>query len=98
MPYIHSELRECVEDYELMPPEDGATLNYVVCRLVARFVEYHGLRYSVISQARDALNGANNEFERCVVGPYEQRKRRENGDVWGLLPALAMGDSVDTSC
>jgi len=93
-PYIHQEQRECYENYELQPPEDGAALNFIACRLMSRFIDYHGLRYTTIAQVRDAFNGALNEFERCVAGPYEQIKREQNGDVWGECVALLEGMMV----
>ena len=86
MPYSLKEQRALYEAYELMPPEDVGILTYVVSRLMTRYAEYHGLEYKTITEIRGALLGTYSEFERCVAGPYEQRKRIVNGDVWGTLP------------
>lgn len=82
MPYIHEHRRLTYDDYELMPPKTGADLNYVVSRIMARYVGFHGKSYAVLASVQAAISGALHEFERCVVDPYEESKRQENGDVW----------------
>jgi len=92
-PYILEEEREleCCESYELMPPETGAQLNYVLCRLITRFQEYHGLNYDTITEIRGAMYGAIEEYENVVAGPYEKIKRTINKpDIWGDLPEQLM--------
>ena len=68
-----------------MPPETGGDLNYVISRLITRYVEYHGLSYDVITEVRGATEGSFHEFQRCVADNYEESKRSKNGDVWGSL-------------
>mgnify|MGYP001572810872 CR=1 FL=1 len=86
MPYTEQQCRELYGGYEDLPtPADGADLNYVICRLLARFTQRHGLRYNVIAQARDAASGALHEYNRVVADPYEEGKRQLNGCVWGVL-------------
>lgn len=85
MPYVAPERRPQYDRYEQMPPENGGDLNYVICRLVARYTEYHGLKYDVIASVRDALGGALNEYNVRVADPYERKKESENGTVWGSL-------------
>lgn len=86
MPYTEQQRREIYAAYEDLPiPFDGADLNYLFCRLLARFTERHGLCYSVIAQARDASSGSLHEYNRIVADPYEEGKRKSNGCVWGVL-------------
>ena len=85
-PYTVDELRDECAAYELMPPDDVGSLTFIVARLMTRYCEYHGLNYDTITEIRGALLGTYSEFDRCVAGPYEQYKRRLNGDVWGSLP------------
>ena len=85
MPYILPVERTLLEIYELKPPETGGQLNYIISRLIARYTEYHKLRYDVITEVRGAVLGALHEYERLVADPYENSKREENGDVWGTL-------------
>lgn len=85
MPYIDPKWRKAYAKYELQPPDNGGELNYVISRLIARYTEYHGLSYNVITQVRGALLGSMHEFDRLVADPYEDKKRADNGDVWGSL-------------
>ena len=40
------------------------------------------LSYQILSDAVAAANDANTEFYRRVIFPYEDHKRRENGDIF----------------
>jgi len=47
-------------------------------------VEKGGQRvdYQTLSDCIAAANDANAEFYRCVMAPYEDHKKRENGDIF----------------
>ena len=84
MPYIHPVKRPLYDGYETqIVPEGGGDLNYVIARLLCRYTEFYGLSYGTIATVREAASGALDEYNRCVAHPYEQKKREENGDVWG---------------
>jgi hypothetical protein len=85
VPYIEPDLRKSLDCYELQPPNTGAELNYIVCRLLTRFTEFKGLRYATLAEATSAVQGALDEFKRVVVGPYEENKRQTSEHIWGLL-------------
>ena len=86
MPYISPTRRLRYDDYEnLQLPENGGDLSYVISRLIARYTEGHELRYDTIAEVRSALVGALGEYDRVVADPYEDRKRKDNGDIWGTL-------------
>ncbi len=86
MPYTEQERREVLAGYENLPvPLTGADLNFLFCRLLARFTIRHGLHYDVIAAARDASSGSLHEYNRVVADPYEEEKRQKNGCVWGPL-------------
>lgn len=64
------------------PPTTGGELNYAITRLL---IEYHygnGGRYAQINDVMGACAGAQAEFYRRVAAPYEDKKIRENGDVY----------------
>ena len=82
VPYIDQGRRPQYSIYDLQPPENGADLNYVLCRLLSRFTSYRGLSYRTIEEVTTAMTGALNEFNRLVAWPYEDKKRQMNGDVW----------------
>jgi hypothetical protein len=52
---------------------------------MAWYVSVHGDSYQNISDAKDALVNAADEFSRLRLAPYEDIKRKENGEL--TLPA-----------
>jgi hypothetical protein len=49
------------------------------------YVQRRGISYATLSEVRVALSDAGTEFYRRIVGPYEDRKAEENGDVYEPL-------------
>ncbi len=87
MPYI---LKENREKYNALLEEligilkkqpldqvDGE-INYIVTRILK---EVYPLRYFNLNRAVGVLESCKLEFYRRVVGPYEDTKIEENGDV-----------------
>lgn len=94
MPYIAPGLRKHLEPKPPWPIT-GGELNFVISRLVDRYVEVHGkLSYQVITDIRGALVGALSEFDRLVAHPYEDQKRYENGDVWDASTELLSASPI----
>jgi hypothetical protein len=78
MPYIAKEDRfKAVE--ELNNPGE---LNYAVTVLIQKYLGKHGLSYSTMNDIIGALEASKLEFNRRVVGPYEDKKIKKNGDVY----------------
>ena len=63
---------------------NGGDLQYILAVAVQRHLENTGLRYQYCQDIMGALTGAQAEFYRCVVGPYEDAKIEENGAVYDL--------------
>lgn len=61
--------------------------NYVISRLLEHFVwtDSAGVGYAAMSRWRAAVTDAAEEFYRRVMAPYEDRKAKENGDVYRRL-------------
>lgn len=57
-------------------------LNYALTEMVKSYLEQHGLSYQTINDILGALDGASKEFYRRVAAPYEDKKIKENGDVY----------------
>jgi hypothetical protein len=57
-------------------------LNYLVTRLVLKFLKSNDLNYERINQAVGALECAKQELYRRLAAPYENKKAKENGDVY----------------
>jgi len=85
MPYIPKEEREkidkYVEDLCLRLGDDPGERNYVITKIIHDFIGQTGLRYKHLNSAVGILECAKLEFIRTVVNPYEEHKRKENGNV-----------------
>lgn len=85
MPYIEPSRRKKMDneiEYLSTFTECGGDLNYIFARLVTLFVAERGKNYSTLSEAKAALTDCADEFYAVVMRPYEEAKRRTNGDVW----------------
>jgi len=84
MPYIKMEDRlrvdEGLQDGEFITT-NGGELNYVMSLVISEHLADNGLSYAVISDILGAIEGAKFEFLRRIVGPYEDQKIAENGDL-----------------
>lgn len=83
MPYIVNSRRlELVTDIvRTVVPLNKGELNYLISLLMHNYVKRAGLSYQNLSDAKGAAQDAAEEFSRTVMGPYEDRKRLENGSV-----------------
>tara|TARA_Y100000034_G_scaffold113340_1_gene148261 strand:+ start:3113 stop:3424 length:312 start_codon:yes stop_codon:yes gene_type:complete len=61
---------------------NGGDINFAFCTIIDAFIRQKGLRYQTISDIIGALEGAKAEFQRRIVGPYEDQKLAENGEVF----------------
>lgn len=86
MPYIQQGKRDQIMNLHIkiadMPAEDAGQLNYVLTLVVNSYLHKHGLKYQTINDIVGALEGAKAEFQRRIVGPYEDEKIKQNGDVY----------------
>jgi hypothetical protein len=83
MPYITQDVRIDMAE-KLCVPEMSTPgeLNYVLTTVVLDYLEAHELSYSTINDILGAMEGAKAEFYRRVAAPYEDRKIKQNGDVY----------------
>lgn len=80
MPYLDKGIRASLEDGRL--PDQAGELNFLITRLCDGFLMKTGLSYKNINQAIGALECAKLELYRRVAAPYEDKKSRENGEVY----------------
>lgn len=78
MPYI-SQYRRIEESF---PTSNAGELNYVLTKVLNKYLLENGLNYAHINDCLGALEGAKLEFYRRVAVPYEEKKLKENGDVY----------------
>lgn len=85
MPYIkQSERREIDEAVDLLPVGMSAgQLNYTLTRIAHRYWNFGGQNYQAFNDILGAMDGAKFELYRRRIGPYEDTKIAENGDVGG---------------
>lgn len=93
MPYLADEERKIELSKQLLTvdPVTKGELNYVLCEIVQDYLgsmDPKEVGYADISEAGDAMIDAYLEFVRCVLVPYEERRRQENGDVWWINEVL----------
>lgn len=58
-------------------------LNYRITEEIRAYLLEHGLCYKTINDIMGAMESAKLEFYRRVAVPYENKKIKENGDVYG---------------
>tara|TARA_R100000781_G_C3994701_1_gene98178 strand:+ start:289 stop:549 length:261 start_codon:yes stop_codon:yes gene_type:complete len=86
MPYIKPEHREEVEDALECTglnfvPKNAGQLNYVITVFIDNYIRAYGKNYDNLNAIIGALECCKQEYYRTIVGPYEDMKIDENGDV-----------------
>lgn len=96
MPYLREQqARDDMDAGNLRPPANGAELNYSICRLIDQFLIAKGRTYATLAEVDAALSLSQFEFRRRIVAPYENIKKRENGDVFDVLrPSDGMPECI----
>lgn len=91
MPYIKDKDRKVIGPPDLNGVAFSGELNYKITSLCHEFILTHGLNYSTLNKVIGVLECAKQELCRTVVGPYENKKRWENGSI-SELDALGLED------
>ena len=63
-------------------PEGAGPLCYALSKQIQDYRLRQGDSFATFVDILAALEAAKLEFHRCVMGPYEQKRRESNGDVW----------------
>lgn len=83
MPYIKQALRESVLNRTVDFAEaNPAEFNFTITTNLNRYIEAHGLSYDTINSLIGVLECAKLELYRRIAVPYEDKKIKENGDVY----------------
>ena len=87
MPYITKEQRPKIDELinplidhiKSLPIEDqDGSLNYLITKTIKGV---YPVKYFHVNRALGVLSAVTQEFYRRIVGPYEETKIKENGDV-----------------
>lgn len=81
MPYIDQEARVRLADIG-SDPETAGELNYLITRTCTNYATLRGHRYTTYNEIVGVLECAKLEMYRRLIGPYEDTKIEENGDVY----------------
>lgn len=84
MPYIKKENKEMFDDTleKLFPPGSPGDLNYIFTKICLLYIKANGKNYQHINDVIGALEGCKIEFYRRLVAQYEDKKIKDNGDVY----------------
>ena len=92
MPYISPSSRAHVDRTGPITPGE---LNYAITMLLVRYLRRHApLSYLLINDIIGALDAAKLEFVRRIVGPYENVKIDENGDVYDHDTTISSTENI----
>jgi len=80
MPYITKEAREELYDRD---PENAGELQYLIAMMMSDYIsDKDQYNYQTLNDVMGALAGAQQEFYRKIVAPYEEKKELLNGSVY----------------
>jgi len=83
MPYIKPEDKPELDDIISMFPQlTEPDLDYVITQLAIRTLKHMPQKFISLNKIWGVMTGAAIEFYRRLVGPYEDLKAAENGDVY----------------
>lgn len=85
MPYIPFERREDLEGGSI--PVSPGELNFIITDAITNYLRWRrggDYNYEVLNEVMGVLESAKLELYRRIVAEYEDTKREENGDVYGL--------------
>ena len=80
MPYIPDERRQKL--YDSLAPIKAGELNYLFTKVALNYLTLNGESYQSFNDIIGALEGAKLELYARKVRPYEDKKIKENGDVY----------------
>jgi len=80
MPYINKQCRQHI-DLLVSDINNPGVLNYVITKIVHKYIQDFGLRYQVLNEVIGVLECAKLELYRTIAAPYENIKKVENGSV-----------------
>lgn len=93
MPYTLDEDRVAIR--EIIPSlvehiKVKGDLNYTICEIVGQLcLRDGGISYTSTSNWIDGAHGAEAELRRRLLGPYEDLKKEQNGDVESFVELIA---------
>ncbi len=85
MPYINKKDRPRLDQWLSCMPRltTPGELNYVVTRILSGYLKKFGeVNYAVFNEVMGVIGCVGQEFYRRMIATYEDKKKKENGDVF----------------
>lgn len=86
MPYLKIENRgyfiPLLEHLNHCAIANGGELNFLFTEIIKQYMQTHSKDYRTCNDIVGALECCKQEFYRRIVGPYENEKIAQNGDVY----------------
>ena len=86
MPYLTEQNKDYFKEFlaalQHISIANGGELNFILTEVIKQFLVTHELRYETYNTVIGALESCKQEFYRRKVGPYENVKALQNGDVY----------------
>jgi hypothetical protein len=86
MPYIKQSRRDALFNDSTVDfnsnIENAGELNYFITEYIIEYVRHKGESYQTFNDVSGALTECLAEFRRRVIAPYEDKKIKENTDVY----------------
>jgi len=81
MPYIDP-MRKAILITFKEPPENPGELNFLITHMCNNYIKFRGENYQHYNDIIGALEGSKLEIYRRLISKYEDKKIKENGDVF----------------
>lgn len=82
MPYIKKAVRRELDAGNIQPRNAGE-LNYELTKFIYFYIMNNGESYQTYNDVLGVLSAIPHELYRRKIAPYEDKKIKENGDVYG---------------
>ena len=85
MPYIKQDRRKDFKEAKLLglKAENEGELNYIITSVILGYLAHRSMiNYTLLNSIKGVLDEVKDEFRRRIIVPYEENKRKENGDVY----------------
>ena len=77
MPYIEQYERDMAKDF----PNSSGQLNFAIHKVIEQYLNRFDYSYNVLNGVVGVLECVKLEMYRRLIGPYEDEKIKENGDI-----------------
>jgi len=83
MPYIDPMRRVKLIEFK-EPPQDSTELTFLFCYLINNYMKFKGEKAKHYIDVMGSLETTKSEVYRRLIAPYEDKKIKQNGDVFEL--------------